>query len=468
MIPPATRNMSRSGARIPYRIPLEGVVTEWGEGGCGVIQQDGIAVSIQGALLGEHVTYDVIQQRRRRANGRLLSVASGSPWRTQSACDHYPTCGGCRFQGVSTAEQATLKQAWLAQHIQSINPTWATLMRPMIEAPTLRHYRNKMEFSFGLGPDGVVLGLKARGDFKRVWPVPQCQLTVPFWQDLHQLVMIWVSQWGLSAYDPVSHEGVLRYLMIRHSQHTGAAIVVVVVASPITDAMGALATMLMGRWGIQGVGMAIQATWSDSAFSDQVTVMAGSLTLQDAVGDTLYEIEPYSFFQTNATQVTALHGVIEALVDPQSDWGILDLYCGGGGIGLALAKKVAWVVGIESNPYAIQSAHRNAQLNQVGNLTIIEGTVRRVLKEMERDPLRPDVVIADPPRSGMEPKSILRMVALRPKRVVMVSCQPKTLAHDLGQLMGLGYQPDVIQGVDMFPNTPHMEVVVRLRPIDIL
>jgi len=447
--------------RLPYRLPTHGTVGAMDGDGHGQIQQGGVTISIPGAIVGESVAYEVLRQRRRHASGRLISRPTGSPWRTEGSCEHYPVCGGCAWQGVSAIDQAQLKQDRLRGLLVQGNPDWASCLSPLISAPATQFHRNKMEYAFGMTHGQVVLGLKQRGAFDSVVSTPQCGLLLPWWPWLHGVILQWVQWAGHPPYDPVTHEGLLRYVMVRRSAHTGQVVVVVVSQQDISETMGVLWQQLCVRDDIQGLGMAIQDTPSDTAFSDHVVTIGGSLTLSDQLNGVWYDVAPYSFFQPNALQAPVLYQVIASLADPQPMDGVLDLYCGGGGIGLSLASSVAWVVGIESNPYAIAAAHCNMRRNGVGNMTVIEGPVRRVLKTLT---CCPDLVIADPPRSGMEPKSVIRALALHPRVMVMVSCQPKTLVGDLIQCQGLGYVPTVIQGVDMFPNTPHVEVVVRLVP----
>jgi len=453
--------MTPSPERLTYRVARHGTVVGMNGDGHGEIVAGGVTISIPGALPGESVAYEVLRQRRRRASGRLIATPSASPWRTDGVCGHYPLCGGCAWQGVSATHQAQLKQDRLHGLLSRANPEWVTTLQPLIAAPATQHHRNKMEYAFGTHQGQVVVGLKQRGAFDSVVNTPQCNVQLPWWPWLHEGVTQWANATGLPAYDPVTHEGVLRYVMVRQSAHTGQVVVVVVSRHDIAPTMSGLWHALCGHPHIQGVGMAVQDTDSDTAFSEHVVTIGGTLMLSEQLNGVSYDVAPYSFFQPNALQAPTLYRVIASMADTQPSDGVLDLYCGGGGIGLSLAASVAWVVGIESNRFAIAAAHRNMADNGVSNMQVIEGTVRRVLKTIA---CTPDVVVADPPRSGMEPKSIGRSLALKPRVMVMVSCQPTTLVRDLLQCETLGYTPRVIQGVDMFPNTPHVEVVVKLTP----
>ncbi|NDC83534.1 23S rRNA (uracil(1939)-C(5))-methyltransferase RlmD [bacterium] len=373
-------------------------------------------------------------------------------------CVHSPECGGCRFGDVSYAEQIAEKQAAFTHQLPaSVRDT----IQPIIVSQRTEYHRNKMEYSFFLGDDGrVQLGLKRAGRFDQCVPTRDCRLFDPRWSLVWDVIVDTVNRVGWSPYNPKTHVGLLRYLVVRRSEFQDKWLINWVVADDVSEQLQPIAVNLRAQfpW-VGGVVMSIQSSISDTAFSHDVRVLDGESTLLEAIDRWIFRVSPYSFFQTHSSQAAVLYRVAKTLADPKMDERMLDLYCGAGTIGIYFSDSVRSVLGVEENPSAIQDGIHNCAYNSVSTMQVTQGKVKNILK-FERP--EAELIVVDPPRSGLEPKALRRAAAVGASRIVYVSCNPKTLGIDLPMLEAEGYVASVIQPVDMFPHSNHLEAVALL------
>jgi len=376
-----------------------------------------------------------------------------------SLCTHFPDCGGCRMADVSYLDQLPVKH----QSFESVLPeVYRGLLQPIIPSERHRFHRNKMEFSiFQREGGGVGLGLKRAGKWDQCVATPHCQLFDERWSQVSDWVCNQLTQLGLPPYDQRSHVGVLRYMMVRKSEYQSAWLVNWVVASDISEQLKPLAIALRVEfpW-IVGVVMSVQSQVSDTAYTEDVRILDGIGELVESIGAKRYRVSPYSFFQTNSGQVQRLYQVALELAEPSRSDLLLDLYCGAATIGIYFSDHVHSVLGIEINPSSIRDAHHNIELNQAHSVIVREGKVKNILK-FEKP--QADIVVVDPPRSGLEPKALRRSATTGASRIVYVSCNPTTLVRDLGMYAEEGYVTRRIQPVDMFPHSSHLEAVALLH-----
>jgi 23S rRNA (uracil1939-C5)-methyltransferase len=268
---------------------------------------------------------------------------------------------------------------------------------------------------------------------------------------------------GLSVYEQHSATGLLRFVTIREGRRTGEAMVNVVGSSPDIAALAPVAEALRERVPVlASVVLNVNSQKASVAVGSEEHLLLGCDHIRERLGDVTFEVSANSFFQTNTEQADRLFSIVADAAALTGDETILDLYAGTGAISLLLARRCRTVYGIEVSTAAVADAARNARSNGIDNCTFLPGEVRHVLPALVRDGVRPDVVVADPPRAGFHPKALRTLAALAPARIVYVSCNPATLARDLAELVGQGYRAEWVQPVDMFPHTPHIEVVARL------
>jgi 23S rRNA (uracil1939-C5)-methyltransferase len=369
-------------------------------------------------------------------------------------CRHFGVCGGCSWQDVDYAAQAAAKQELVAGHLRDVAPRSA--LRPIIAAPSPWFYRNKMEFTFG---PPAALGLHERGRWRRIVNLEECFLQSPASAAIVRDVRAHVGAVGLSCYDPRTRHGLLRSLVIREGRATGEAMVGVVTTPGPWPGAGAFARMLAGRYPhVASVVRGIAA--ADTMEVTEIEVLSGREHIVERVAGLRFAIGLTTFFQINTAQTEGMIALVAEFAALNDSSRVVDLYCGVGTFALALARRAREVIGIDSSRRSIEAARENAAANGIGNAEFYAADAR-ALSVMAGD-RPPDALVLDPPRAGAGPKVMSRIAALRPARVIYVSCNPATLGSDLRTLTEHGHTVTVVQPVDQFPQTPHVECIVRL------
>jgi 23S rRNA (uracil1939-C5)-methyltransferase len=273
-----------------------------------------------------------------------------------------------------------------------------------------------------------------------------------------------VSARKLPVWDGATEQGLLRFVSLREGRHTGEAMVNIVAASPDVERLGPLAEAMRVRTpATASVVLNVNAKKASVAVGSEEHVLLGREVITESLGGLSFQVSANSFFQTNTVQAERLFALVEAACASEGHETIIDLYSGTGAISLLLARGCRHLYGIEVAPAAVADAVRNARANGIENCTFLTGEVRHVLPTLIAEGVRADTVVADPPRAGFHPKALVTLAALAPARIVYVSCNPSTLARDVGDLVRRGYRLEWVQPVDMFPQTPHIEAVAPLR-----
>ncbi len=418
---------------------------------------------VRGAVPGDRVRARVrkVRNRLRRAEAGLEELLSADIQRTGAKCSHFGLCGGCLWQNIPYETQVRLKQDMVRTCLVEAGIDTEPDAPMPSEEPFF--YRNKMEFSFGASPDGrAEVGLHVWGRFDRVFDLDACYLQ----SDTSNRIVEHVRRItrSLSVYDLKRHEGLLRFLTIREGKLTGETMVVLTTsgeAFPEAETLGKLLEKAFPE--VKSVIRNVNLRRAQVATGDREEVLAGTGTVKERLGDFTFEISPGSFFQTNTRQAQHLYRRVVELAEPGPDDRILDVYCGTGAISLYLSQRAGHVLGIEVVEGAVRDAVRNSAINGVSNCRFIAGAAEEILWQVRERGERFETVVADPPRPGMHLKAITAICDLRPERIVYVSCNPEALGTDLNRLEGAGYKTDYVQLVDMFPHTPHCEVVARLN-----
>ena len=442
-------------------------------GGEGVGRIQGYVIFVRGAVPGDRVRVRIVDARSRFGRAVIESIEAPSPDRIEAPCAYFGRCGGCRLQHLAYPAQLAFKEKQVRDCLERIGGLGEFELRPILAAPDPYGYRNKMEFTVvrgradapaGRADSAPAIGLHQADRYDVVLDIERCLLQSDTMNVLLDELRVQARARQLSVYDQDSGEGLLRFATVREGRRTGEAMVNIVTAAPDVVALGPLAESLRARVpSVASVVLNVNAKKASVAVGSEEHLLLGRDHIRESLGGLTFQVSANSFFQTNTAQAERLFAVVEAACGLEGSETVVDLYSGTGAISLLLARRSRWVYGIEVSMAAVADAVRNAQENRIENCTFLAGEVRHVLPTLTRDGIRAEVVVADPPRAGFHPKALHALAALGPARLVYVSCNPSTLARDLGDLVRQGYRLEWVEPVDMFPQTPHIEAVARLR-----
>jgi 23S rRNA (uracil1939-C5)-methyltransferase len=444
-------------------------VTDLAFGGEGVARAGGYVVFVPGGVPGDRLDVRLRDVRPRFARGRIERIHTPSALRTAPPCPYFGRCGGCRLQHMTYEAQLEFKARQVAEclaRLGGLGPDKTVPLAPILPAPRTYGYRNKMEFTFAEADGQPVVGLHEAERYDVVLDIERCLLQSEAMNQVLAEVRAFVREHGVSVYRQESADGLLRFLMLREGRASGEAMVNLVTASPDVPLARALADRLRVRCPhVSSVVLNVNPRKAAVAVGVEEHPIAGAELIRERLGAVEFSISANSFFQTNTEQAERLFAIVTAFAGLTGVEVVFDLYSGTGAISLLLARHARHVYGVELQPAAIEDAGRNARANGIANCTFLPGEVRHVLPELLRQGIRADVVVADPPRAGFHPRALRAVLALAPRRMVYVSCNPATLARDLGLLVAGGYRLTAVQPIDMFPHTPHIEVVARLETL---
>jgi 23S rRNA (uracil1939-C5)-methyltransferase len=399
-------------------------VSGMAHGGDAVARHEGKVIFVPYVLPGEEVVVELTEERASYSRARLVEVVTPSPDRVEPRCIHYGTCGGCQWQHISYERQSALREEVLRSQLSRIAHLPDVTVRPTQAASDPWCYRNHVQLHLDQEGQLGFMGIDGRS----VIPITECHI-------MHAL--LWDIFAGLEIDFPE-----LERVSLRAGIATGEQLVVLESAGSQAPAIEVdvpvSCVLLLG--------------------DDTLVTYVGNGYVTERIGSRSLRVSATSFFQANTSQTERLLGALEEYLDPQGHESLLDLYCGVGTLGLALADRVAEVIGVESNEAAMEDASFNAE--GMTNVTLLEGSVEQVLPSIEQ-PI--DLVILDPPRQGASKRCLDALGALSAPRIIYVSCDPATLARDVGRLGQSGYRLVEVQPVDMFPQTYHVEAVALLR-----
>jgi len=446
-------------------------VTDVALGGKALARHEGRVVFVDRGLPGDVIEARITRIRRNLAEAGLGTLITGSPDRVSAPCPHVQQCGGCRFQDLAYPAQCRIKERQVRETLVHLGGIADPPVRAITPAPEPFHYRNKMEFSFHPAAEGApVLGLHERGTFDRVFALETCLLPSPLTVEIVRLTQRVAAERGWQAYHPRRHDGVVRYLTVRHLPTTDQCAVHLVAASDGIPGLAEWARAVADLSpAVRTVTLLLNRSRANVAFGEEERVLRGDGTLVERLLGLEFEVSANAFLQTNSRQAEALYTAALEAARLEGGEQVLDLYCGTGTLTLLFARAVkgGTAVGVESAPDAVERAVRNAARNGLPKTRFVAGEARRVLREWARGErpgaIRPDIVVVDPPRAGLHPRVVARIAELTPRRVVYVSCNPATLARDLKDFAALGYPLAEVGPFDMFPHTPHIECVARLE-----
>ena len=431
-------------------------------GGNGVARLNGFVVFVRRGLPGDTVRARVTKVKRNHAEAIATEIVEAGAPRVEAPCEHYPECGGCRFQDLAYEAQVAAKHEQVHDALRRIGGLAEPRLEPIVPAESVFRYRNKMEYSFTQTPEGPTLGLHKAGRWDGVLEIEQCWLTTDLGNAIRNTIREWARAEHLEAYDQENQTGYLRHLMIREGRNTGQALVLLVTAPGERFEREELVEKLRQFPEVRSIHWAVNDTPAEITNLPS-TVLWGEEAIEEEVLGLRFRIRPNAFLQTNTAMAERLYTLVREAAAVTREETVYDLYCGTGTIALTLARDALTVWGVEVSEESVACAIENAELNEIANAAFFAGEVGRSLEELAQRAGAPDVVVVDPPRAGLVGKSVRRIGALEPKRIVYVSCNPTTLAGNVKELIrDWGFQLERVTPVDMFPHTPHVEAVALL------
>ena len=432
-------------------VPVDSLSLE----GHGIARKDGFILFIPGALPGETCRIHVIKVTKSYAVAKLLAVDSPSPERVEPRCPVASRCGGCVLQHLAYPAQLRMKQQAVEDALTRIGGFESVPIRPILGMEDPFRYRNKASFPFGTAGGAAVFGFYSEHSHS-LCPVSDCPIQSERALSVAAKVAEWANAYRIPVYDEATGRGSLRNVTVRTAT-TGETMAVIVTAGDLRRRDALLD--LLGD--VDSVWHNVNPDRTNVIFGRSFTLLAGSETITERIGDLAFSVSPQSFLQVNPVQTERLYGCAADLLSPAPSETVLDAYCGIGTISLLLAGRAGRVFGVEYVPEAIENARANACRNGIGNAEFFCGDAADVTERLCANE-RIDAILADPPRKGMDERMIRAILGSGVSRMVYVSCNPATLARDCKLLHEGGFAPVAVQPVDMFPHTGHVETVVLL------
>lgn len=475
------------------RFPNKGVVRPVSEGQ-DVCAEDGVCI-VKNVVPGQKIRFRVNKKRSGQCEGLLLEVISRSPIEKDSACPHFMSCGGCSYQTLSYDDQLKIKEDQvhellepvLKQKLKDENGESVDINRifeKIVPSPVQFEYRNKMEFSFGdASPGGPLeLGLHKRGSFYDIVSCRDCRIVDNDFRIILTETLAYFRGKETTYFHKRTHEGYLRFLLVRKAAKTGEILIDLVTTSQTPHETICTQKSLLEDWTdmlleqklsgkIAGILHTFDDGVADAIANDHTDILYGRDWFNEEVLGLTFRITPFSFFQTNTLSAEVLYSKVREYVDiamgsdpsGENHPGVVyDLYSGTGTIGQLMSTNAESVIGVEIVEEAVKAANENAELNGLHNCKFIAGDVLKVLDEIEE---KPDLIILDPPRDGINPKALTRIIDYGVDNIIYVSCKPTSLARDLVPLIDGGYIPTRICPIDQFPATNHVETVCLLSKL---
>jgi 23S rRNA (uracil1939-C5)-methyltransferase len=432
-------------------------------GGNGVARLNGFVVFVRRGLPGDTVRARVTKVKRSHAEALAVEVVEPGPNRVDAPCAHYPACGGCRFQDLDYEVQARAKADQVRDALVRIGGIAEPSLEPIVPAESQFHYRNKLEYSFTETPSGPSLGFHKAGRWDDVLEIERCWLTTDLGNAIRNAVRDWAREERLPAYDQAEQTGYLRHLVVREGRNTGQVLVQLVTAAGERFERDHFVDVLRRFAEVRSIHWAVNETPAEVT-NLPTTLLWGEEAIEEVLGGLRFRVRPNAFLQTNTAMAERLYALAREAAGLTGHETVYDLYCGIGTIGLSLATDALTVWGVEVSEESVACAIENAELNGIANAAFFAGEAANALAELQERAGDPDVVVVDPPRSGLSGKAVRRIARLEPPRIVYVSCNPTTLAGNVKELVReWGYRLERVTPVDMFPHTPHVEAVALLH-----
>ncbi len=456
---------------------LEGIVEKVEFPNKGIVRVEGEdrKVIVKNTIEGQRIRFSVNKLRKGKAEGRMLEILEQSPLETEEACPYFGKCGGCTYRTVSYEEQLKQKERQVKDLLRPVLSNYGKEIDRIFEgiekSPQMLEYRNKMEFSFGdeVKDGPLSLGMHKRGSFHDIVTVDGCQIVDEDYSKILRCTLDFFTKEKVDFYHKMSHEGYLRHLLVRKAVKTGEILIDLVTTTQevkgwthqeLLQAFAEELCKLELQGKIAGILHTQNDSLADAVINEGTTLLYGQDYFYEELLGLRFRISAFSFFQTNSLGAEVLYEKArEYIADAGNGKIVYDLYSGTGTIAQILAPVAKKVIGVEIVEEAVEAARENAKLNGLHNCEFLAGDVLKVLDDIEE---KPDFIVLDPPRDGIHPKALEKIIGYGVESLIYISCKPTSLARDLEVLQARGYEPERVCCVDMFPQTANVETVVLL------
>ena len=438
----------------------EALVTDYTAEGQGVAHIEGCAVFLPNAIAGERVRVRIEKARKTWASGKIVELLEKSPHRVNRECPVAKLCGGCDFWHMDYAEETRLKAERVKTCLNRIGGQQLETV-PILAAPTCYGYRNKAQYPVAVKKGRAFAGFFRAGTHEVV-ENSRCRILPPEADLVKDKVIDYVNQYRVPVYDETTHTGLLRHIYVRRGAVSGQVLVCLAVNGEKLPKAQELIRRLKTVPGFTTLVLSVNTRKGNAVLGDKFITLHGPGYIEDTLCGLTFRLSPRSFYQVNHHQAQRLYETAIAQAGITRQDTVLDLYCGVGTITLAMASAAGKVIGVEVVPQAVEDARDNAKRNGIENAEFFCGDAGQAALQLEREGVRPDVVVVDPPRKGLNADTIEALSRMSPRRIVYVSCDPATLSRDVALLKERGYKLQTAQAADLFPRCAHVETVVLL------
>jgi len=446
-----------------YRCQIDGYTSE----GAGVAHLNGQPIFIPYTAVGDQCDVRIIKVKKNIAFGRLESLVVPSRHRITPVCPLAGTCGGCCFQHLSYEEELRAKEQKVRDALTRIGGLPSDCLRGIIGSESILHYRNKAQFPVGIDQRGEVATGFYRPHSHDIVPAETCCIQSEIINQVVSLVRGWMKKYQIPPYNYDTRRGTIRHIYVRMGEKSGECQLTLISATRKIPALSTLIELL--RQEIPSLtGVLINHNQRDDniILGERTDLLWGEPVLEDRLSGHSFLLSPATFYQVNHGQAERLYDCVLEFAALTHQETVVDLYCGVGTITLALAEYAKNVIGIEITSEAVENACQNAVRNGIENVKFLCADAGIAARRLAMEGVRPDVLVVDPPRKGLEPEARDAILRMRPTKIIYVSCAPATLARDVKELCGVGYIIKTAQAFDLFPRTHHVECVVLMSRVD--
>jgi len=442
---------------------VEITIEDMGSEGEGIGRYNGYALFVKDTAIGDRALVQITKAGKSYGYARLIKLIEPSPYRVNPRCPIAAKCGGCQLQHIDYAKQLEFKENKVRNCLMRIGGFSEFYMEPICGMKEPYYYRNKSQFPVGRAKDGrILIGFYA-GRTHSIIDTKHCYIGAEVNEKIISFMRSFIERYKIEPYDEKEHKGLLRHIVTRIGYSTGEIMVCLVINARHFPHKKELVEGLLKIEGMKSICLNVNMEKTNVILGKEIIPLWGEPYIMDRIGGVSYRISPLSFYQVNPVQTKKLYDIALEYANLSGNEIVWDLYCGIGTISLYMAKKAKKVYGVEIVPEAIEDARANAKINGINNAEFFVGAAEEVLpRKYKGDNIYADVIVVDPPRKGCEQSLLDTILAMAPKRVVYVSCDPATLARDLKYLCEKDYELVKVRAVDQFGHSVHVESVALI------
>ncbi|WRS26396.1 23S rRNA (uracil(1939)-C(5))-methyltransferase RlmD [Oscillospiraceae bacterium MB08-C2-2] len=440
---------------------IELEITAVAHDGNGLGRHEGMVVFVPMTVDGDLARVQVVKVQKTAAYGIVKELLRPSPHREENDCPIFHRCGGCALRHIQYSHELEIKQSWVEENLRRIGGV-DVVVQEILPSPQLQGYRNKAQIPVALENGKAVAGFFAPRSH-RVIPWESCALQPPVFNRITRFVLDFMDAHKILPYDETSHKGLVRHIYLRCGETTGQVMVCLVINGKSLPHEKEFVDQLTAAFEeVSTVTLNSNTRDTNVILGSKTRTLWGSGVIQDEICGVKVELSAQSFYQVNRRSAERLYELAGEFAGLTGKETVLDLYCGVGTVGLSMAKKAGKLIGVEIIPQAVEDARRNAELGGYNNAEFFCGDAREGARYLEKQGIRPDVVLVDPPRKGCDQAVLESIEQMAPEKIVYISCNSATLARDCRILEQMGYRVTAARPVDLFPRTSHVEAVIMM------